>query len=269
MARFQDYEIASRVVLEELGYEIVDMYEFCCCGASLLPGVTDNWVNLSAYNLALAEESGADIVTLCGNCTNNFKRANLYFEKDPKIRDKTKSTLRKLGLNYSGKTKIYHLIEILYERLRDIQSLVKGKLKLKVALTHPCQVFTPREITGTQDNPLEPQALRIIVKSLNVETINYPREYECCGATALLFDEKLAINQGRLRLESAKAQGADVVCAACGNSLFLLDRYQNEMRQINPDLKIPVISLSQLVGLSFGYSKKSLHIRPTEALHLG
>ena len=87
LARFQEYELASRRVLEQLGYEIVELGEFCCCGASLLPGVTDNWVNLAAYTLALAEKVGANIVTLCGNCTNNFKRVNLYLEGNPKVRD--------------------------------------------------------------------------------------------------------------------------------------------------------------------------------------
>lgn len=269
LARFQDYELASRKVLETLGCEIANMHEFCCCGASLLPGVTGNWVNLSAYNLALAEKAGAHIITLCGNCTNNFKRTNLYFERDPEIRRKIRATLSKLGLDYSGKVKIYHLIEIFDQRLRDIQELVKSKLKLKVALTHPCQVFRPKEITGIQDDPVEPKNMRQIVESLGCEVIEYDGEYECCGATALLFDEELAISHGRARLEAVKASGADVVCVACGNSFFLLDRYQDKMGLVNPESKIPVVSLSQLAGLSLGCSEESSQTILRGSLSLG
>lgn len=265
LARFQEYELASRLVLEQLGYEIVDLDEFCCCGASLLPGVTDNWINLSVYSLALAEQSGVDIVTLCGNCTNNFKRANLDFEKDQQTREKTGAVLGKLDLTYEGKVKVQHLIEVLINRLEDIRKLVKRYLKCKVAITFPCQVLRPKEITCIQDGRTGPQAFRKILKSLNVEIIDYPKEHECCGATALLFDEEAGVSHGRAKLESAKVHGADVISAACGNCLFLLDRYQNKIAKINPDLRMPVVSLSQLIGISFGYSKESLGLKTAVA----
>ncbi len=159
-------------------------------------------------------------------------------------------------------------MEVLNGRLEDIQKLVRRQLKFKVAITHPCQVLRPKEIACSQDNLIGPQTLRTIIKSLNAETIDYPEEYECCGATALLFDEELGIGQGRSKLESAGAHGADVICAACGNCLLLLDRYQNKIVRTNPDSKMPVISLPQLVGLAFGYSKKSMQIRDTETLDL-
>lgn len=265
LARFQEYEMASRMILKHLGFEIIDLSEFCCCGTSLMPGVTDNWVNLSAYTLALAEKSGADIVTLCGSCTNNFKRANLYFKKDPKVLEHTQSILGKLDLNYGGKVHVRHLIEVLINRQEDIRKLVKRKLKFKVAVTCPCQILRPKEIAGT----VTPQALRKMLKSLGVEIIDYPKEFECCGATGLLFDEKLGITQGMSKLESAKSHGAHVFCSSCGNCLYLMDRYQNNMYPNNPDRKIPVISLPQLVGLLFGYSKKSLHIEYPEIFNFG
>lgn len=269
LARFQDYEFASRLVLKRIGYEIIDAGDFCCCGASLLPGVTRNWVNLSAYSLAAAEAAGADIVTLCGNCSNNFKRANLYLAKYPEVRRNTTQALAKLGLAYSGGTKIYHLLEILYDRVQEIEKLVARRAQLRVALTHPCQVYRPVEITGTLDDPTAPKGMRLIVKSLGFEVVDYCGEYDCCGATALLFNEELAISQGKSRLKSAKAGGADLICAACGNCLFLLGRYQNMTSQDGSDFNIPVISIAQLVGLAFGYSKDSLHVESWEALGFG
>ena len=254
LARFQEYELASRRVLEQLGYEIVELGEFCCCGASLLPGVTDNWVNLSAYTLALAEKVGADIVTLCGNCTNNFKRVNLYLEGNPKVRDEVNSTLDKLGLVYGGRVKVNHLIEVLCQKREQVAGLVKREIDVRVAVSHPCQVLRPRGITGIED----PNIFRRILEVLPLDIIDYPEEHECCGATALLFDEEMGIRQGRSKLESCKVHGANLVVAACGNCLFLLDRLQNKIFGKKKDLKIPVTSVSQLVAFSFGYSDKGL-----------
>ncbi len=40
LARFQEYEMTSEMILKQLGFEITQLSEFCCCGASLMPGVT-------------------------------------------------------------------------------------------------------------------------------------------------------------------------------------------------------------------------------------
>ena len=254
LARFQEYELATRKVLEQLGYEIVELEEFCCCGASLLPGVTDNWMNLAAYTLALAEKVGTNIVTLCGNCTNNFKRVNSYFEGNRKVRDEINATLGRLGLVYGGRVKINHIIEVLYGKREQVAGLVKRRIDAKVAVSHPCQVLRPKGITGIED----PNAFRRILEVLRLDIIDYPEEHECCGATALLFNEEMGIRQGRSKLESCKAHEANLVAAACGNCLFLLDRFQNKILKKNKELKIPVTSLSQLVAFSFGYGDKSL-----------
>lgn len=261
LARFQDYELASRLVLEQLGYELVNLDKFCCCGASLLPGVTDNWINLSAYTLALAEKSGSELITLCGNCTNNFKRANLYLEKDPKLREKTDASLKELGLAYRGRVKVRHIMEVLYERRADLKNLAKRKVQHKVALTHPCQVLRPEEIREAEEGIVGPETLKSILQSLDIEVVEYPKEFDCCGATALLFDEELALSQGKSKLESAKKHGAEALCAACGNCLYLLGRFQNKMFEADKDSRIPVLSVSQIAALALGYSEKELHIK--------
>lgn len=264
LARFQEYELTSRIVLEQLGYEIVELEEFCCCGASLLPGVTDNWANLTAYTLALAEKAGTDIVTLCGNCTNNLKRVNSYFEGTRKVRDEINSTLGKLGLVYGGTVKVNHLIEVLYGKQEQVAGLAKRKINARVAVSHPCQVFRPKEITGIKD----PTLFRRILEVLRLDIIDYPEEHECCGATALLFNEEMGLRQGRSKLESCKTHGANLVVAACGNCLFLLDRFQNKIFGRKKDFKIAVTSLSQLLAFSFGYSDKNLS-KSLETFDLG
>jgi len=264
LARFQEYELASRTILEQLGYGIVELGEFCCCGASLLPGVTETWVNLTAYTLALAEKAGTDIVTLCGNCTNNFKRVNSYFEGNRNVRDEINATLGKLGLAYGGGVKVNHLIEVLHPKREEMAGLVKRKIDARVAVSHPCQVLRPKSITGIED----PTLFRKILEAMGLDIIDYPEEHECCGATALLFNEEMGIRQGKLKLESCKAHGANLVAAACGNCLFLLDRFQNKIFEKRKDFKIPVTSLSQLVAFSFGYGDKKLS-KSFETLNLG
>ncbi len=245
LARFQRYEAASRKLLQHLGYDTLPLKKFCCCGASLVPGATEQWVNLSAYTLALGEQAGADIVTLCGNCTNNFQRVHREYREQPAIREQIDRALGRVGLAYTGTVRAHHILEIMIRRAEELKALRRHSHKMRVAITHPCQVYRPKAITG---GGLGPQDFRGLLEGLGIETISYPQEAACCGATALLFDESLAIEQGRRKLASATARGADVLCAACGNCLYLLHRHQVRLQGNGPARSMPVISLPELVA---------------------
>jgi heterodisulfide reductase subunit B len=248
LARFQGYEAASRQVLQQLGYETLFLKEFCCCGASLLPGETEQWVNLSAYTLALGEQAGADIVTLCGNCTGNLKRVNVEYREKASVRKGIDAALGRVGLGYGGGVRVHHILEVLTRRAADLNALRRHSQGTRVAVTHPCQVYRPKEITDGPGEAIGPDAFRGLLEGLGIETVPYPLEAVCCGATALLFDESLAIEQGRRKLASARAHGADVVCASCGNCLYLLDRHQVGMRRNPQTRRMPVTSLPELVA---------------------
>jgi len=249
----------SRRVLRKLGIEVLDMEEFCCCGSSLVSGVRDTWINLPAYSLAQGERLGVDIITLCGSCTNTFLRANLYLERDPSLLNTVNSRLKRLGLGYTGRTKVRHIVEILVDRLDKIRECVVRPLDFKIALSHPCQIMRPSEIIRKQ-NPLNFQAMQEIVLALGIEIVDYPAEKDCCGSTILLFDRAMALEVGKRKLESAIEGGAEMVCVCCGNCLLLLDRYQSQMELENGGQRMPLISLPQLIGLAFGFPQDEMGI---------
>ncbi len=244
LARFQGYEAASRQLLQRLGYETVPLPTFCCCGASLLPGATEQWTNLSAYTLALGERAEADIVTLCGNCTHNLKRVTMEYRARPRIRKQMDAALGRVGLGYGGAVRVHHILEILCRRVEDLKALCRHAPDQRVSVTHPCQVYRPEAISG---GALRPRDFRTLLEGLGFETVSYPQEAACCGATALLFDEALAVEQCRRKLTSARANGADILCAACGNCLYLLHRYQVRMDDGSSVPAIPVASLPELL----------------------
>jgi heterodisulfide reductase subunit B len=259
LSRFHEYELASRRVLSKLGIEGLDLEEFCCCGSSLVPGVRDDWVNLPAYSLAQGEQLGVDIVTLCGSCTNTFLRANLSLERDPVLLNNVNSRLKRLGLSYTGRTQVRHIVEILVDRVGEIRRSMVRPLGLKIALSHPCQVMWPSEVIEKQ-NPLSFRTMREIVSALGAEVTGYPGEQDCCGSTILLCNKGIALEVGKRKLESAMEAGAEMLCVCCGNCLLLLDRHQSQMGLKNEEKRMPVISLPQLIGLAFGVGTDEMGI---------
>ena len=72
---FHAYEISSRKVLAKLGVELVEMPEFNCCGLPLDPVSHETMLILAAKNLALAEQQGLNILTLCPGCAGTLKES--------------------------------------------------------------------------------------------------------------------------------------------------------------------------------------------------
>jgi heterodisulfide reductase subunit B len=242
LGRFPEYEAASKRILTRIGIELRTLDQFCCCGASLAPGIWENWVHLPAYTLAQAEKNGLDLLTLCGGCTNTFRRAIAYLKSDPRLLEKTNQALVKLDLSYSGVVQVRHLIDVLEEHLPTLSQRVKQRLDRKVALSPPCQVFLPTRLQRNDKNSSE--SMRRIAETIGLRLVDYPHENDCCGSTLLTVDTPMALHVGASKLRSAIEHGADVVCLACGNCLFLLDRHQ---KKAGIEGRIPVISLSELV----------------------
>ncbi len=249
LSRFHEYEVASRRILKKLGIEVLDMEDFCCCGSSLVSGVRDDWINLPAYSLARAESLGMDIVTLCGSCTNTFLRANLLLEREPDLLERLNIRLQKLDLSYTVRTTVRHILEILADSVDEIAESVVNPPKVKIALSHSCQIMRPTEIVG-KENPLSFQAMREIVSALGAEVVGYPGEQDCCGSTILLTDKAMALEVGKRKLESAMEAGGELLCVCCGNCLLLLDRHQGQM---GLKKRMPIVSLPQIIGLALGF----------------
>jgi len=254
--RFPDYEISAKAVLSALGIKARDMQQFACCSSTIVPSFSDEWIYLASYNLALAEKQNLDIVTLCGTCTATFKRANYELSRDKALLEKVNSRLEEVGLSYSGKTQVNHILEVLVERLEDLKKVVKNKLSLKVALQHPCNVFRPGYIANF-DNPFEPQAMRKILQLTGVEIVDYPEEYQCCGSTLTMLDESLGAHAGAEKLISAQRAGADFISVACGNCAFLFNRKLEDIKKVEPEVNIKTLFITQILALAMGLEDRA------------
>ncbi|WP_457555172.1 CoB--CoM heterodisulfide reductase iron-sulfur subunit B family protein [Candidatus Pyrohabitans sp.] len=254
--RFPDYEIAAKAVLSRLGIKLRDFHEFSCCSSTFMPSVSDTWIYLASYNLALAERREMDIVTLCGTCTGVFKRALLML-RDEALRERVNTRLAELDLSVSGRAGVSHLLEVLTQQRERVEREIRSPLNLKVALQHPCNVFRPREIARF-DDPVRPSAMREMVELTGAEAVRYPLEYECCGSALLITSESMGISSGADKLLSARKAGAQAMVVACGNCAYLFDRHRDRIAAVRREAQLPVLFLPQLLGLAFGMHGREL-----------
>ncbi len=254
-ARFQEYELAAKAVLKRLGIELVDMDGFSCCSSSIVPPFSSDWINLPAYNLALAESRRLDIVTLCGSCTRSLRLTQQQLAGDAVQLEEVNRRLAEVGLEYHGSAGVSHIIEILAGRLDKIAAGATRPPGYRVALSHPCNVIRPSAALRF-DDPWKPRKMRDIVEAAGATLVDYDLEFECCGATLMMVDEEWATRAARAKLHSALDAGADLMVVSCGNCFLSLGRMQDRLGPDEPEL--PVMFLPQLVGLALGIGKEAL-----------
>jgi len=254
--QMHEYEESARSLLACLGLEIKDIEDMCCCG-SLLEDATEKWVALPAYNMAKVESDmneDTKMLTLCGACTNAFRRARTILI-DSKIRKKVNNRLMNLGLEYKGKISILHILELLYENRKRIEEMRKRELKLKCAISYPCQVFH-----GGRDGSsiYSYKIMKELVEITGAKVVDYECEEDCCGSSLLMQDEKMAFKIGKEKMSSARKGGADIMVDACGNCHLLFDRYGKEIEGI------PTFFITQIIGVSVGLDAKLLGLKRKE-----
>jgi heterodisulfide reductase subunit B len=139
---------------------------------------------------------------------------------------------------------------------------VKFPLKgLKVAPYYGCLLVRPPQVRSF-DDPEHPKSMDRIVDALGAVNVDYADKTRCCGASLVLTDEVVMLNMTKDLLQSAKNLGADCIVTPCPMCHFNLDAKQKEVEShFDVEIGIPVLCVTQLIGLAFGISPKDLGLQ--------
>lgn len=255
----RDMHQSTIAVAGVLGIEMVEPKGWTCCGATA-GHQTDRILaaSLPAANLVKIQDMKLECIVNCAACYNRMKVANHKISTDLEIR---RSVSDAIGRDYDGTVKVRHFIEVLLEDvgMNKIGKSVKRPLKgLKVACYYGCLLVRPPKIVKF-DDPENPTSLDKLVKAIGGETIDWPYKVECCGGGLSLSRTDVVVNLTDSILGMAKSAGADCIAVSCPMCQVNLDlRQQDIKKQTGRDYQIPVVYITQLLGLSFGISPDKL-----------
>ncbi len=259
--RVSAYEISARKVLNALGIKLVEMPEFNCCGLPLDPVSHETMLILAARNLAMAEQKGLDILTLCPGCAGALRKANKTLKEDPALREEINKHLRESGLEFKGTINAKHLIQVLIEDVgidKIKNSVVNPLTKVRVAEHNGCHILRPKEFIGF-DDPEDPKTLRALIEATGATCLDYLDETQCCGAPSVGVNDKIALELARYKLNNIKrvdAQGLITICPFC-HIMYDTNELRIE-RMFNETYGIPVLHYPQLLGLAMGIPAEEL-----------
>jgi heterodisulfide reductase subunit B len=259
--RVSAFEISARKILAKLGVELVEMPEFNCCGLPLDPVSHEMMLILAARNLALAEEKGLNIITLCPGCAGTLKKVNKMLKEDRALRDEINCHLKEAGLQFKGTVDAKHFMQVLMEDVgldKIKKSIVKPLTMVKVAEHNGCHILRPKEFIGF-DDPEDPKMLKALVEATGATCLDYMDETECCGAPSVGVSDKVALQLARDKLNHVKQVNAEALVTICPFCHIMYDT--NELRiekMFNETYGIPILHYPQLLGLAMGIPPEEL-----------
>ena len=251
---------AGRESFKLLGYELRELDKWTCCGASF-PLVNDYHMGLASASRVLADTSlaGHDkLVALCSVCFNVLKRTNYALKTDEERNYKINEFIER---DYKGEVNVLHYLEVLKDIIGfDIlkEKVTKPLEGLKVATYYGCLLLRPyNEIEF--DDPEDPSIFEDFLKAIGCEPVNFPYRNECCGAFQVMNNVETANRCSKEIIDNAIGNGADLIVTSCPLCQFNLDDRQNVLKELYPEFKkIPVVYLTQLLGLALGLDYESL-----------
>lgn len=255
--RFPFLEKSMRMVLSELGVRFREIEGFTCCPEAFLVETLseDAWYLTAARNLALAEAEGADLLVACNGCYSTFRSAISAFNRSSALREKVRVGLAEVGLSYSFRSSVKHVIEVLHDQIgfeviaRKVVSPLTG---MNVAAHYGCQLLRPSPLVRV-DDPLRPQKLDRLIESLGATSLDYNTKMLCCGESlgrSGCTEESMAT--ARMKLLELDQLGADALAVVCPACFLQFDTQQSIIQKSHEDLHVPVFYFTELLGLALG-----------------
>jgi heterodisulfide reductase subunit B len=258
-------ESSARFVFETLGVGLSDAEWGCCPNpVGMKPVDIKTWNVLAARNLVVAEQDGKSIMSLCNGCYQSLAMVNRELHHDEVLKKNVNSILAKVGKEYKGSIDVKHFVHVLVEEvgLDKIRAACTTPLTgIKVACHPGCHYLRPEYIN--HDDPWEPKYLHQLVECTGATVVDYDDELLCCGNVERNFDEKIANNILKSKLDSAMEAGAECLAVNCPACFQQFDNEQAKLKDLAPEgvqYKFPIYFITELLAMAMGKDPKEMGI---------
>ena len=258
----RELDVATHAVAALFGVELVELENPGCTGAREFRAVSEQ-LHLTANGriLALAERLGRNLVAVCDTCLLNLTETSQRLKSDVAARDAVNRALAHEGLKFEGKIEVKHFLWVLTEDLgeqRLQQRIVRPLRGLRVAPFYGCHIQRPAAVYGSTPASDIP-ALDRLCTLLGAEIVEYQGASKCCGFHVVSTEEKIALKMSGAHLANARSNGAQCVVTPCPLCHTVFDAYQPSIeRELASKYQVPVLHVSQLVGLALGLPAEDL-----------
>jgi len=255
----KEFDTSLKEVFSALQVDLEELKDWSCCGATSAH-VTSHLLSvaLPARNLLLAKNQGfEELLAPCAACYSRLVSSQREMKLDESVRMKVEDLLEE---KVSNGLEVINLIQIFNKiGLDKIKEKKQADIsKIKVACYYGCLLVRPVEV-ALADDMESPDSMEAIVRAAGGKTIDWNFKTECCGAAHSIAHTNIVEKLSKGIIDNAEKHGADVIVVACPMCHSNLDMRQlNIVKDFKDHKTIPVLYLSQLIGLAMGIDDKKL-----------
>jgi heterodisulfide reductase subunit B len=252
----RDYNESVFALAEAFGLNLEQVSDWNCCGATAAHNLNkDLSLALPARILSLAEQNRIDeIIVPCAACYNRLTVTQTELRKDPELKNRIAGILE---MDYKGTSSIINVIEWIDKYITpNLEGRIVKPYAHKVACYYGCLLVRPHKVLN-YDRPEDPQSMDLVMSKIGAEPIYYPFKTECCGAGLSISQTDIVSKLSGKIIEDAESRGAEAIIVACPMCHSNLDMRRNDINKYwKKEFNIPVIFITQAIGLAIGLSAK-------------
>lgn len=257
-----ELDISTKAVASLFGIELRELADARCTGAREFRAISEQLhLTANGHILALAEAQGCDLAVVCDTCLLNLIEANERLRANADARERVNRALSEAGLEYRGTVAVKHFLWILMDDIgeqRIREKVVRPLHGLRVAPFYGCHIRRPASVYGATSSD-QASSLERLCQLVGAEPVSYDGADKCCGFHALATAEKTTLRMSGAHLTEAKAEAAHCMVTPCPLCHTVLDAFQaNIEREVESPFGMPILHVSQLVGLAAGLSTEDL-----------
>lgn len=256
----REYDESLRAIAKPMGIELAEVPDWNCCGASSAHTLNHELsVALPARILSLAETLGVeDMLVPCAACYNRLAVARHDLLESAELRARVAEIT---GMEYKGTVKPFNILEFLAKHIDSFKDKVTAPFDKDVACYYGCLLVRPPRVLQ-YDRAEDPRSMDELVEAIGAKALDWPFKVECCGAGHSISRTGLVGKLSAKIVGSAVKNGAQaivVACPMCHSNLDMRRSFIN--RAAGKKLTIPVIYITQAIGLAMGLGGKELGLK--------
>ncbi|NNK93785.1 MAG: CoB--CoM heterodisulfide reductase iron-sulfur subunit B family protein [Desulfobacterales bacterium] len=254
----RDCQESFFAVCSALNIDIEELDEWQCCGSSVAKSFDKELAEaLPSKTLINANKQNpdSDLVMLCPACSLNHQLRILEARDEASLKNE---------LSISRVPEVKQFIEVLAfdTNAEDVKEKLTISLRgIRALPYYGCLIARPRKLHGTESHE-RPTVLEDLIRLTGADPIDFTYKTDCCGGTLILSREKIALRMCGELLKEAKAAKPDCIVVSCPLCHLILDAKQKVVeKEIGEKIGIPVLYITQLLGIAMGLNDKDLGIQ--------
>ena len=254
----REYNESVRALAKALGIELVELKDWNCCGATAAHSMNKQLsLSLPTRILALAEQQGLnEVVVPCASCYNRLCVTQHELAQNDSLKEEIATIV---GLPYSGTVKILNVLQFIDQFVIGLlPEKITQPFAHQVACYYGCLLVRPHKILKF-DRLEDPQSMDKIMSQIGATPLDWAFKTECCGAGLSVSRTDLVGKLSGKILKDASDRGAEAIIVACPMCHSNLDMRRAAInRTLEKSVDIPVLYITQAIGLALGLSPKEL-----------